>query len=174
MNKTLKILAIFLFIGLITSLSAFAYERILFESTEEIPQNNYYGLWAMIEKDNIYHLKVNSSQSFDLLLLDEENFLKYNETFHGSAQNYTTQALYTNTTSEEFNITRSEDVKLYIIVENAGITAHGVQSTGNITVTIVFTLLITAKAPGYTFAITISGLLIASTLIFMRRKRQKV
>ncbi|UJG41642.1 MAG: hypothetical protein K9W45_04045 [Candidatus Heimdallarchaeum aukensis] len=172
MNKKIKILIISWFIVLISALPALALERELFNNTEAMPQDSYYGLRAVIEKDNTYHLKVNSTQNIDLLILDEENFLNYNSTFHGNPTAYTAEHLYTNTSLIEFNITQTEDVVRYIVIENANITSNGAISTGEVNVTIVLSLVLTSKVPGYTLIITLSGLLLVSGLLTLRKKRK--
>ena len=172
MNKKIKILIIGWFIVLISALPALALERELFNNTETMPEDSYYGLRVAIEKDNTYYLKVNSTRNIDFLILDEENFLKYNSTFHGNPTAYTAEHPYTNTSLIEFNITKTEDVVRYIVIENANITSNGAISTGEVNVTIVLSLVLTSKVPGYTLIITLSGLLLVSGLLTLRKKRK--
>jgi len=174
MNKKIKILIIGWFIGLISVVPVLALERNLFNNTETMPQDSYYGLRLVVEKDNTYYLKVNSTQNIDLLILDEDNFLNYNSTFYSEPKTYTTEHLYTNTSQVELNITKTEDVIRYIVVENANLTLNGAISTGEIDVTISLSLILTSKVPGYTIAVTLSGLILVSGLLTLRKRRKSI
>ncbi|MHA1685757.1 MAG: hypothetical protein ACTSYD_05025 [Candidatus Heimdallarchaeaceae archaeon] len=171
-KKFLKLFFAGMMMVILSTLPVMALEKALFENTETIPQNEYYGIWAMLDANSTYHLSANGSGPFDLLLLDEANFLHYNETFHGNNQAYTPEQVFTNTTEEALNITFTQDIKLYIIIENADITPSGANSIGNITVTLKLDLIISVKAPGYTLPVTLPALLFVS-VIFVLRKRKK-